>query len=263
MTRRVGSLTSTGGVRTVRSRSTAKTRGKTLKKPLAVVLLVASVALIGAACRPSTFPWHPTAPPPAPRNVELTAGDRSITATFTRGFGPGLHARVTGYRLTCNAPLAYYSPPLGPGWTYNVRSWNGEAVSVDGNTSPLVLSFPDQMVNGNTYSCTVQAVTRRGVGTPSAPQDVTPVGPPRVAWVDPIRAEPGAALVFVNVYLESDDSANFSCDVEAPGTLTQVPEGCTFSVSGLEPGTDYTATVTPSTSHGTSEPHTFTFSTGA
>ncbi len=233
-----------------------------MKKPLAVVMLVASVALVGAGCRP-VFPWHPTSLPPAPRNVMLTPGDRSITAAFTRGFGPVLPGRVTGYRLTCNAPGGYYIPPNGPGWTQNVHYWNGVGVSVDGPTSPLVLALPDQLINGLTFSCTVQAVNRHGVGEPSAPQDVTPVGPPRVASSSPVPAGPGDALVFVNVYLESDDYANFSCVIESPGILSTVRNSCTFDVSGLEPATVYTATVTPSTSYGTGEPYTFTFRTGA
>jgi len=233
-----------------------------MKKRLALLMLVVSVALIGAACRPPTFPGHPTSLPPAPGNVVLTPGDRSITATFTSGFGSGLRAPLTDYRLTCNAPAVLDVPPLGPGWTQNIRSWDGEAVHVDGRTSPLVLSLADEMVNGTTFSCTVQAVNRHGVGQPSPPQDVTPVGPPRVASTLPIETAPGSALVFVNVYLESDDHASFSCAVEAPGIVEQSPQTCTFEVSGLEPATEYTATVTPSTSHGAGEPSTVTFSSG-
>ena len=89
---------------------------------------------------------------------------------------------------------------------------------------------------------------------------MTPIGPPRVAYEVPCFLGPGMASFFVNVYLESDERASFACDVDAPGVEIRGASTCNFGTSGLTPGVQYSATVTPRNALGVGRPYTFTFS---
>jgi len=110
---------------------------------LGLVLAIAPAA--GAA---PTTPGQPT-------NVAITAGNRSVKVTFTAPTSNG-GSKITGYRAKCTS------------------SDGGKARSHDGAKSPIKV---DGLTAGKTYSCTVAARNKVGLGTESGSSNSVVVKP--------------------------------------------------------------------------------------
>src|SRR5205823_1826559 len=102
-------------------------------------LALASAPAAGAA---PTTPGQP-APP------TITAGNRSVKATFTKPASDG-GSKITGYRVKCTS------------------SDGGVARRKDGDRSPITVGG---LTAGKTYTCTVAAHNKVGFGPASAPSN--------------------------------------------------------------------------------------------
>ena len=109
----------------------------------------------GAASAPSD-PFVPLASVPgAPTITGVTAGVRSVKVAFTKPSDDG-GAPITNYRVACTS------------------SNGGAKGSHEGPKSPIVVSG---LTAGKTYTCTVRAKNKVGLGAASAPSDpVVPKG---------------------------------------------------------------------------------------
>ena len=102
---------------------------------------------LGANSDPSAAVVVLASAPGAPAITAATAGVRSVKLTFTKPLSDG-GAKITSYRAKCTS------------------SDGGKPGARDGLKSPIVVGG---LSAGKTYTCTVAARNRAGLGTASAP----------------------------------------------------------------------------------------------
>lgn len=182
--------------------------------------VVASVFAFSAA-DPATRTIQVPSVPAAPTITSVSAGDGSVTVSFDP---PGYEGQspITGYSVSCTGHL------------------------VSGPSSPIVVPG---LVNGQPYSCTVQARNSYGSGpssdasasvvpasTPTAPTGVFAIG--RHASADVSYAVTGNGLAVLDVTIDCT-----SPDGGVPQSDTTPPQNLPVHISGLTAGKTYTCAV--------------------
>jgi hypothetical protein len=183
---------------------------------LGIVLLAAPVGATG-----------PTVPG-APTVTGVTPGPRSVKVAFTKPADTG-GSKITNYRAKCTSTNS------------------GPAREHDGFKSPILVAG---LRAGKTYTCTVAARNKVGLGAASAPSDpfvvlATVPGPPTITSVAPrVR---GVKVTFTKP--ADTGSANITsyrvkCTSTDGGTAgARAASKSPIEVDGLSAGKTYTCTV--------------------
>ena len=187
-------------------------------------LAIAAVALMGAPVGAAT----PTVPG-APTITAVTAGHRSVKITFTKPADNG-GAGVTSYRAKCTS------------------SNGGVTRSHEGTRSPIYVAG---LTAEKTYTCTLRARNKVGLGPSSAPSDPFVVLPsaPGAPTINSVTA--GNHSVKIAFTKPADNGGAKIVDYRAKCTSTnggaKGSRGTASSpvvVNGLTAGKTYTCTVT-------------------
>ena len=166
--------------------------------------------------------------PGAPIIGSATAGNAQATISFSAPTSNG-GSPITNYTATCT--------PSGAG---------------SANASPIVVSG---LTNGQTYTCSVTAMSAGGISAPSASVTVTPVsavvppGAPTIGIATPGNTQ--ATIAFTPPLADGGSaitSYTASCN---PGNITASNIASPITVVGLTNGTAYTCSVSASNAVGT------------
>jgi hypothetical protein len=170
----------------------------------------------------------PVSVPAAPTDVSATPGNAEVTVSWTPPTDTG-GSPITGYTVTGDP---------------------GGSCSVAGDVSECTITG---LTNGTEYTFTVVATNDEGNSLPSlASASVIPIGPPN--GVLQAQVEPTILGLVVSWVAPSDNGgtpmlsyradANPSCEVTA--LANEVPGQTAYSctIGNLDPGQDYTVTVT-------------------
>jgi len=184
----------------------------------ALGLALASAPAAGAA---PTAPGQPNPP-------TITAGNRSVKATFTAPSSNG-GAKITGYRVKCTS------------------SNGGKAHSHDGPKSPIKV---DGLTAGKDYTCTVAARNKVGFGPASGPSNSVTVKPTVPGAPTNVTATAGKHSGKVTFTKPADnggakiDHYRVKC-TSSNGGVARHKDGdkSPIKVGGLTAGKDYTCTV--------------------
>lgn len=182
---------------------------------------------------PSSPAVVPSTVPDAPAAPTVTAGDTQITVAFSPPADNG--SPITGYTATCTA--------------------GASSVAASGSDSPIVVSG---LVNGTSYTCTVDATNNDGTSAESAPSAAAvpatvPDAPPAPSVV---AANTQITVTFV-APAQDGGSAITSFTATCTGGSTPVAVSGPDSpivVAGLVRGTTYTCSVTATNGVGTGQP---------
>ena len=109
----------------------------------------AALALVGAAAFAAPVGAAAPTVPGAPAITSVISGVRSVRVAFTKPADNG-GAKITNYRVRCTS------------------SDGGKAGAHEAMKSPIVVSG---LTAGKTYTCTVAARNKVGLGTASSPSD--------------------------------------------------------------------------------------------
>ena len=184
-------------------------------------------ASTAASVTPIGPPPDLSQPPTQPQNVTVTAGNGSITLSFTApSFNGG--AAITGYTALC-VP--------------------GQAIAMS-STSPITISG---LTNGTAYTCQVAASNSAGTGLwMTVPGTITPVGPASAPQNVSIMAGNGSATVAFSAPANNGGSAVTGYTVNcSPGGVKATGVGSPIVVTGLTNGTTYNCSVAAVTGAGT------------
>ena len=183
----------------------------------------------------------PIAPPTAPQNVSVAAGNTQAKVTFSPPASNGGSA-ITLYTVTAT--------PTG----------GGSSITATGTASPVTVTG---LVNGTTYTFSVTATNAAGTSPPSAASaGFTPAGPPSAPGAGGLTTNPaGAGQVSVSFAPSSDTGGSGSGSVTYILIATPAGGGTPITVSGttspllmsgLPPGVPYIFTVVAETPAGRS-----------
>lgn len=170
-------------------------------------------------------------PPGAPTIGTATAGNGSITVTFTPPSSSGSLA-IIDYVVTCSA--------------------GGTNRSQSGSSSPITVTG---LTNGTGYSCTVAATNSAGAGTASAGVSATPRGTPGAPTIGTVTAGNGSASVAFTAPSSDGGSpiTGYTASCTGGGTTrTATGTASPLSVTGLVNGTAYNCSVTATNAVGSS-----------
>ncbi len=190
---------------------------------------VTAVNTVGESSKSGELSATPQAPPvpSAPQNLSATAGNASVSLSWT-------------------------APTIGgPSFTYNVSrgtSANGETLLASGVAGP---SFNDGgLTNGTTYYYKVTATNSIGTGSSSNEASATPKAPPVPSAPQNLSATAGNASVSLSWTAPTIGGPSFTYNVyrsTTSGTEALVKPGVTttsYTDSGLSNGTTYFYKVT-------------------
>ena len=182
---------------------------------------------------PSSPAVVPSTVPDAPAAPTVTAGDGEINVAFGPPADNG--SPITGYTATCTA--------------------GSSSVSRSGSSSPIVVSG---LVNGTSYTCTVDATNGDGTSAESAPSAVAvPATVPDAPPAPSVMAANTAITVTFVSPAGDGGSAITSFTATCTGGNTPVSVSGPDSpivVAGLVRGTTYTCSVTATNAVGTGQP---------
>lgn len=231
---------SPGGVTATTDGSTYSTTVSPLTGGQAYTFTVTATNVLGTgpASSPSA-PVVPTGPPPGPpTNVTATAGDTSATVSWTAPADDGGRP-ITSYVIT---------PYVGS---------NPQPSKTLTGVPPPTTTTVTGLINNQTYTFVVAAVTAWGQSAPSSPSN--PVTPVQGMPGPPVGVFATSSINSAHVYWSAPQLGNpiSSYTVTSnPGNVTVTTNGSTYSatVSPLVAGVSYTFTVTATNALGTSPP---------
>lgn len=170
-------------------------------------------------------------PPGAPTIGTATAGNASISVSFTPPASTG-STPIIDYVVTCTA--------------------SGASRSQSGAASPIAVSG---LTNGTNYSCTVVATNSAGAGPASSSVSVTPRGVPGAPTLNTVTAGNGSALIAFTAPSADGGSPITGYTASCTGggaTRTTTGGSSPLTVTGLTNGTAYVCSVTATNAVGTS-----------
>ncbi len=157
----------------------------------------------------------PSAPPSAPVISTVTPGDGTLVVGFP---APASGSPILNYQYQVNG--------------------DGNWISAGTATSPVTVTG---LVNGQTYSVQVRAVSAIGAGDASAPATGSPVAPPGAPTITSVSTGIGSATVsFTPGYLGGGTATDYQYQLNGGSWVSAGTTSSPITINGLDNGTQYT-----------------------